>query len=72
MRQMVPASRPLVYICRVGVTDYRACHAGIGRGDGWIIPLNIYIETQQFIPAQCTIFENLGMVYILVDIFISY
>ena len=41
-------------------TDHRTCHAGIGRGDGWIIPLNIYIETQQFIPQQCTIFENIG------------
>ncbi|KAH3788478.1 hypothetical protein DPMN_166622 [Dreissena polymorpha] len=43
--------------------DFRACHAGIGRGDGWIIPLNIYIETVQFIPAQCTIFENLGELF---------
>jgi len=42
------------------LTDYRACHAGIGRGDGWVVPLNIYIETQQFIPSQCSIFENLG------------
>ena len=41
-------------------TGYRACHSGIGRGDGWIVPLNIYIETQQFIPKQCTIFENIG------------
>ena len=43
------------------LSEYRACQAGIGRGDGWIIPLNIYIETMQFIPQQCTIFENIGM-----------
>lgn len=42
---------------------YRSCQAGIGRGDGWIIPLNIYIETMQFIPQQCTIFENIGQLF---------
>ena len=42
------------------LSAHRACHAGIGRGDGWIIPLNIYIETMQFIPQQCTIFDNIG------------
>ncbi|KAK3593059.1 hypothetical protein CHS0354_007848 [Potamilus streckersoni] len=41
----------------------RACHAGIGRGDGWIIPLNVYIETQQFLPQQCSIFENIGQLF---------
>ncbi|XP_052772422.1 melanotransferrin-like [Mya arenaria] len=52
-----------LYMTLFNLKDYRACHAGIGRGDGWIIPLNIYIETQQFIPAQCTIFNNLGELF---------
>ena len=41
----------------------RACLPGIGRGDGWIIPMNIFIETEQFLPQHCTLFENLGMVH---------
>jgi hypothetical protein len=35
--------------------------AGIARGDGWIVPVNIFIETQQIVPTHCSIFENLGM-----------
>ncbi|XP_046549141.1 LOW QUALITY PROTEIN: melanotransferrin-like [Haliotis rubra] len=42
----------------------RACQPGIGRGDGWIIPLNIYIETEQFIPSDCTMFENIGQLFV--------
>ena len=41
--------------------DKRVCMAGIARGDGWIVPVNIFIETQQFVPTHCSIFENLGM-----------
>ncbi|KAL4231745.1 negative regulation of tumor necrosis factor (ligand) superfamily member 11 production [Mactra antiquata] len=52
-----------LYMTLFNLKDKRACHSGIGRGDGWIIPLNIYIETQQFIPAQCTIFENIGQLF---------
>ena len=42
------------------LSEKRACLPGIGRGDGWIIPMNIFIETEQFIPQHCTLFENLG------------
>lgn len=42
------------------IAEKRACLPGIGRGDGWIIPMNIFIETEQFIPQHCTLFENLG------------
>ncbi|KAL8576233.1 hypothetical protein ACOMHN_006156 [Nucella lapillus] len=42
----------------------RACQPGIGRGDGWIVPLNIYIETEQFLPEDCTIFENIGQLFV--------
>lgn len=52
-----------LYMTLFNLKDHRACMAGIGRGDGWIIPLNIYIETQQFIPQQCTIFENIGQLF---------
>ncbi|KAK3096152.1 hypothetical protein FSP39_023802 [Pinctada imbricata] len=41
----------------------RACLPGIGRGDGWIIPMNIFIETEQFLPQHCTLFENLGQLF---------
>ncbi|RUS73301.1 hypothetical protein EGW08_018930 [Elysia chlorotica] len=41
----------------------RSCQPGIGRGDGWIIPLNIYIETEQFLPDDCTIFRNIGELF---------
>ncbi|XP_059175482.1 melanotransferrin-like isoform X2 [Physella acuta] len=41
----------------------RSCQPGIGRGDGWIIPLNIYIETEQFLPSDCTIFRNIGELF---------
>lgn len=44
----------------VFISGKRACQPGIGRGDGWIIPLNIYIETEQFLPSDCTIFRNIG------------
>lgn len=52
-----------LYMTLFNLKSYRACHAGIGRGDGWIVPLNIYIETQQFIPQQCSIFENIGQLF---------
>lgn len=52
-----------LYMTLFNLKSYRACHSGIGRGDGWIVPLNIYIETQQFIPQQCTIFENIGQLF---------
>ncbi|KAJ8317042.1 hypothetical protein KUTeg_004946 [Tegillarca granosa] len=42
----------------------RACLAGIGRGDGWIVPVNIFIETEQFLPQHCTVFENLGQLFV--------
>nr|KAG5687663.1 hypothetical protein BaRGS_027555 [Batillaria attramentaria] len=42
----------------------RACQPGIGRGDGWIVPLNIYIETEQFLPDDCTIFDNIGQLFV--------
>ena len=35
--------------------------AGMGRGDGWIVPVSIFIETEQFVPQYCSIFENIGM-----------
>lgn len=38
----------------------RSCQPGINRGDGWVIPLNIYIETEQFLPTDCSIFRNIG------------
>nr|KAI8756219.1 melanotransferrin-like isoform X1 [Biomphalaria glabrata] len=41
----------------------RSCHPGIGRGDGWVIPLNIFIETKQFSPKDCTIFRNIGELF---------
>uniref|UniRef100_A0A0B7BCZ5 Transferrin-like domain-containing protein n=1 Tax=Arion vulgaris TaxID=1028688 RepID=A0A0B7BCZ5_9EUPU len=41
----------------------RACQPGINRGDGWIIPLNIYIETEQFLPSDCSIFRNIGELF---------
>jgi melanoma-associated antigen p97 len=41
----------------------RACQPGINRGDGWIIPLNIYIETEQFLPTDCSIFRNIGELF---------
>ncbi|KAH9500931.1 hypothetical protein Btru_069230 [Bulinus truncatus] len=41
----------------------RSCQPGIGRGDGWIIPLNIFIETEQFLPKDCTIFRNIGELF---------
>ncbi|GFS16683.1 melanotransferrin-like [Elysia marginata] len=41
----------------------RSCQPGIGRRDGWIIPLNIYIETEQFLPDDCTIFRNIGELF---------
>lgn len=40
--------------------EKRACHAGVGRGDGWIIPLGVYIDTEQFIPHDCSAFRNIG------------
>lgn len=42
----------------------RACHAGVGRGDGWIVPLSVYIDTEQFIPYDCTAFRNIGELFI--------
>lgn len=42
----------------------RSCLPGIGRGDGWVVPLNIFIETEQFLPKQCTIYKNLGQLFI--------
>lgn len=42
----------------------RSCQPGIGRGDGWIVPLNIFIETEQFLPDDCTIFENIGQLFV--------
>lgn len=44
--------------------DKRACMAGMARGDGWIVPVSIFIETEQFVPQHCTIFENLGQLFI--------
>ncbi|KAK0048991.1 melanotransferrin [Biomphalaria pfeifferi] len=41
----------------------RSCHPGIGRGDGWAILPNIFIETQQFSPKDCTIFRNIGELF---------
>ncbi|XP_055863479.1 melanotransferrin-like [Biomphalaria glabrata] len=41
----------------------RSCQPGIGRGDGWVIPLNIFIETEQFLPKDCTIFRNIGELF---------
>lgn len=42
----------------------RACHAGVGRGDGWIIPLGVYIDTEQFIPHDCSAFRNIGELFV--------
>ncbi|KAK7109961.1 melanotransferrin-like [Littorina saxatilis] len=42
----------------------RSCQPGIGRGDGWVVPLNIYIETEQFLPDDCTIFNNIGQLFV--------
>jgi len=42
----------------------RSCQPGIGRGDGWIIPLNVFIETEQFLPEDCTIFRNIGELFV--------
>lgn len=44
--------------------DKRSCQPGIGRGDGWIVPLNIFIETEQFLPKDCSIFENIGQLFV--------
>ncbi|XP_025096209.1 melanotransferrin-like [Pomacea canaliculata] len=44
--------------------DKRSCQPGIGRGDGWIVPLNIYIETEQFLPTDCSIFNNIGQLFV--------
>ncbi|VDI36666.1 melanotransferrin-like [Mytilus edulis] len=44
--------------------DKRACMAGMGRGDGWIVPVSIFIETEQFVPQYCSIFENIGQLFI--------
>ena len=43
----------------------RSCQPGIGRGDGWIVPLNVFIETEQFLPEDCTIFRNIGIYHII-------
>ncbi|XP_014782585.1 melanotransferrin [Octopus bimaculoides] len=42
----------------------RACQAGVGRGDGWVIPLGVYIDTEQFIPEECNAFRNIGELFI--------
>jgi len=42
----------------------RSCQPGIGRGDGWIVPLNVFIETEQFLPEDCTIFRNIGELFV--------
>lgn len=52
------------YMTLFNLKKKRACLPGIGRGDGWIIPMNIFIETEQFIPQHCTLFENLGQLFI--------
>ncbi|KAK6177967.1 hypothetical protein SNE40_012821 [Patella caerulea] len=52
------------YLTLFNMKGKRACHTGIGRGDGWVIPLNIYIETEQFLPTDCSIFENLGQLFV--------
>ncbi|XP_021352485.1 melanotransferrin-like isoform X1 [Mizuhopecten yessoensis] len=52
------------YMTLFNLKKKRACLPGIGRGDGWIVPVNIFIETEQFLPQHCTIFENLGQLFV--------
>ena len=54
------------YMTLFNLKQKRACLPGIGRGDGWVVPVNIFIETEQFLPQHCTIFENLGMFILLI------
>ena len=46
--------------------------AGMARGDGWIVPVNIFIETEQFVPEHCSIFENIGMLMLHVIVCLTF
>ncbi|GAB1603632.1 melanotransferrin-like [Argonauta hians] len=52
------------YMTLFNMKQKRACQAGVGRGDGWIIPLGVYIDTEQFIPKDCSAFRNIGELFI--------
>ncbi|KAH9500928.1 hypothetical protein Btru_069227 [Bulinus truncatus] len=61
--KVVAAARKTDSYTLFNMKGKKSCQPGAGRGDGWVIPLNIFIETEQFLPKDCTIFRNIGELF---------